>query len=247
MKKKNIQKPRGKKVYNVEDLSALPLNDKGEIHVPDGGILMGPDGAWWIDEDGNAYFGGEMTVCKDVDPEYCQLDNQTSASGAPNRSLVVVNQSLQYKDSGGSATDVPLGTTSAGDHPATVEDINNNADPGESLTPGFSASNTVTINVSSGNPDVLLLAFFTGSDETGGVVPGIRIRRTTATATTLAQWTGSSVSTSIPTYWGGCMFGIDTSVSSGNKTYTLDFDEIGGSCFALHSSLVAFECKTADA
>lgn len=238
MDKKDVLKPQGKKIYNIEDLIHLPLNDKGEIHVPEGGILMGPDGKWWIDEEGNAYFGGEMTVCKDVDPQYCQLDNQNSATGVPTRSLVVVNQNLEYKNSSSVQEDVPLGTVS-GNHPTVFTSISNNIDPFPTVPTTFGTNTeSVSITPSSTNVDIFVMGMFFGNDETGGDIPGVRLVRG---STALTTWTARTTTNTIPSYWGGMLAHVDSPATTSSTTYGLQFDGDGSERIH-HSSLVVFEC-----
>lgn len=242
MNKKDVLKPQGKTIYTVEDLKKLPVVD-GELRVPEGGVLMGPDGKWWIDEEGNAYFGGEMTVLKDVDPEFVQLDNQLNATSAPARSLIVVSQNLEYKNASSDQEDVPLGTVT-GDHPTAITSITNTTDPGVTVPSTF-GTNTEAVSIipSSTAADVFIMGMFVGSDETGGDLPGVRLVRG---ETALTTWTAATTANTTPTYWGGMIAHVDSPGTTSSTTYGLQFDG-SGSEKALHSSLVVWECIEGDA
>ena len=241
--KKDVLKPKGKKIYTVEDLSTLPIVN-GELHVD--GILMGPDGRWWIDEEGNAYFSGEMTVLEDVDPQYIQLDNQTSTpAGMPNLSLWVNNQTLKFRESTGTDTNVPLGPASGANHPTVYSSIHNNTEPGTDVPSGGNVE-SVSITPSSTSTRIMVMAFWTGCDDTNSIstkgVPEVRLRRSIGATTTLVTWNSSSTTLAAPTHFGGAMFYVDHPNTTSSVTYRLWFDDVGSEKL-LHSSLVVFECK----
>lgn len=235
-------KPKMTKVYSIHDLQNLKPDVDGIVHV-DGGI-MGPNGKWWIDEEGNAYFGGEMTVMKDVDPAFIQLVSTASApTGIQNRSLWIKSNVLKYRDDGGVDVSVPVGSTPT--PPTLISDINNNTDPGASLTTTESTQNTLSITPTTNGASIYISAYWTGSDEDvtngAGHVPTVKLKRSSTildTYTTFTANTGGDNS-----FFCGAMFYVDSPATTSATTYNLTFQAPSGAVnYLLHSSLVVFEC-----
>lgn len=238
-----MKKPKGKKIIRVEDLQSLPIDENGELHVD--GVLMGPDGKWWIDEDGNAFFNGEMTVEKDIDPQYIQLDSQSTTSGAPARSILVHSGTLKQKKSDNSVVDIDLGDPTS-QPPTTQDDVNATAEPGLSIGSWTNAA-SVSITPSSSSAQVFAMALFFGNDENtvnSGGVPGVRLRRRRLGVwTTLTSWDDLNVNIGVDcTSWGGMLSHIDSPASATLLDYQLEFNATSGTIYALQHSLVVFEC-----
>jgi len=227
--------PIGKKAYQWHELKDLPIVD-GVMQVD--GIVMGPDGKWWIDEEGNAYFDGEMTVEKDVDPKYINLVSQSGTAGAPNGSLIVDANVLKYKAPGGGVSNVPVGATAAA---IPVVKYANNV-PAPTNLP---VSTSVTITPSSASAQIFVAASWFGrcNASNAGHTPNVTITRG---GTTIGTYTGqASANDTLQSFWTSAMFVIDSPGTT--ATYTLNISTSGdapsANMQAHHYNIVAFECR----
>jgi len=246
--------PQGKKIYRWEDLPNLPVSSDGVLRVD--GIVMGPNEKWWIDEEGNAYFAGEMTVEKDVDPQYIQLQSSSSAPSGINPLSLWVSSSaspnvLKYRDSSGlNDNNVPVGTVS-GDHPVAHTDINHYVVPptgsAHELSTSWAHECTVSVTPSSVDSRIFLSACWTCWCDLDTHTPYARLYKSSALASYTSQDAGTSGSGAAGYSCGG-LFYVDSPNTTSSVTYYLDMYEPALTTInVLHTSLVVFECLDATA
>lgn len=69
--------------------------------------IVGPNGKWWIDENGNMFLAGNLVIEEGLDPTFFTLDSQSSIT--TNNTIGVESNVLKYRNNVGSESNVQFG------------------------------------------------------------------------------------------------------------------------------------------
>ena len=172
--------------------------------------IMGPNGKWWIDEEGNMFLAGDLVVEEGIDPTFFTCDSQGSAP-ASNNIIVVVSNVLDFKNSGGTVSPIQLSALPDSTVSTSFEHISQ-------TTSGLETDTVATdiISVDAAANKVWIIGSFIWAKESdeceGGAISGT-LAETCVPVSTTGSNNGSI---------GGTVFQtVHAPGSTGNKTYNI--------------------------
>lgn len=176
--------------------------------------IIGPNGKWWIDEDGNMHLKGNLVVKEGLDPTFFTCDSQGSVPSVSNI-VVVHSDELKFRDSStaqriqlNEAATTPVDATS--DHNGTSTNMTFSGNQEVDIV------TNVSITISSGSRILIVGGFIFGGQSSENI--GCKIQRTGDAAVEVIDV--NTVGTVSDTIGGGGFAYID-SPGAGTHTYKL--------------------------
>lgn len=185
--------------------------------------IVGPNGKWWIDEEGNMFLAGNLVIEGGLDPTFFTLVSQSSIT--VNNTIGVESNVFKYRDNTGTENNINLGDVIV--EPADVSVTHTDTNTRQTVVGNeqdIAVSTSITLS-SSSNKALILCGYVWGALAAENV--GMKLRRGTTTVTTTSTELADlvdvfSVGSTNDTIGGGGGMHLDSPATTATRTYGIE-------------------------